>query len=317
MLSFTSLRGCSAQIFCSIALFVCSAALVISAHAQATQSKAAPQLKGGPMIDCSGLPCVDVTAAGGVHLRLLIDTGNNHSLLDTAKAKELGLKLEPIVGPDGKPYPSYFFASLKDLKVGDAELGDFRVLVIDLQPDFAKGNIPKADGTLAYTAFPDRMLRLDYKSKWIGVSDKLDSDIPCPGSCGDLTTPTFGHKGPPILVTTGFEVNGKPASMQIDTMYSGTMLVFPTSVEKLGLSTEAASTHKRYFPFTDGGVDMLEATAASESFGDTPLLTKATLYFATEKVHTPDGTFDGTVGQELFAGHVVTMDFHAHHFWMS
>ena len=299
----------TAQILLGIALFlVCSATLAAQAPA--------PQFKGGPMIDCSGLPCVDVTADGGAHLSLLIDTGNNHSLIDLAKAKELGLKLDPVNGPDGKPYPGYFLTSLKDVKLGDAALGDLKFLVADIQPYLAKGNMPKGDGTIAYTAFPDRMLRLDYKGKWIGVSDKLETDVPCPGSCGELTTPTFGHKGPPILVTTGFAVNGKPTSMQIDTMYSGTMLVFPTSVEKLGLSVEAVSTHKRYFPFTDGGVDMLEATAASESFGTMPLLTQARLYFATEKVHTPDGMFDGTVGQELFAGHVVTMDFHAHHFWI-
>jgi hypothetical protein len=41
------------------------------------------------------------------------------------------------------------------------------------------------------------------------------------------------------------------------------------------------------------------------------------LYFATRKVHLPDGMFDGTVGNELFLGHVLTLDFHANRFWMS
>lgn len=272
---------------------------------------------GAPMQDCSALPCVNATAAGGISLRLLIDTGNTHSLLDKEKAKQLGLALQPLNGPDGKPYPNYFLSTLKDVKVGDAPLGDLKVLVVDLAPSIAKGDMPKADGTLAYTAFSDRILRLDYKGNRVDISEKLDTAIPCPASCGELTTPTFGHKGPPILVTTGFTVNGKPTAMQVDTMYSGTMLVFPTSVERLGLTNEAASTKKRYFPFTDGGVDMLEGTAAKESFGDASLLTNAKLYFATEKVHTPDGMFDGTVGQELFAGHMVTIDLHAHHFWMS
>jgi Aspartyl protease len=299
------------KIFCGAVLFAAGSIMLgFQLEAQV------PALKGGPMVDCSGLPCVDVTATGVTHLRLLIDTGNNNSLLDLGKAKELGLKIDALNGPDGKPYPGYFLASLKDVKLGDAALGDLKFLVADIQPYLEKGTMPKADGTIAYTAFSDRILKMDYKSNMIGVSDKLEADIPCPGSCGDLTTPTFGHKGPPILVTTGFSVNGKPTSMQIDTMYAGTMLVFPTSVEKLGLGAEAASTHKRYFPFTDVGVDMLEATAASESFETTPLLKQAKLYFATEKVHTPDGMFDGTVGQELFAGHAVMMDFHAHHFWI-
>ncbi len=277
----------------------------------------APELKGGPMLDCSGLPCMDVTVAGDKHLKVLIDTGNTNSLLDEAKAKELGLELKPVNGPDGKPYPGYSMATVKDLKVGDASLGDVKVLVVDLKPDIAKGDIPTADGTLAYTVFRDRVLKLDYRNRRVAVSDVLSADVPCPGSCGELTTPTFGKKGPPIVVTTGFALNGKAVAVQIDTLYSGTMLIYPTSVEKLGLSEQTTSAKKRFFPFTDGGVEMMEGTAGTESFGKTILKKDATLYFATPKVHAPDGMFDGTVGHELFAGHVLTLDFHAHHFWMA
>lgn len=45
-------------------------------------------------------------------------------------------------------------------------------------------------------------------------------------------------------------------------------------------------------------------------------LANAPLYFATPKVHAPDGMFDGTVGAGLFAGHVLTFDFHANRFTM-
>ncbi len=276
-----------------------------------------PELRGGPMLDCSGLPCMDVTVAGGRHLTLLIDTGNTHSLLDAAKAKEMGLELQPVNGPDGKPYPGYSFATVEDLHAGDAALGEVKVLVVDLKPSVAKGEIPKADGTLAYTAFRDRVLTLDYKSQHVGISEPLNADVPCPGSCGDMTMPTFGKHGPPIVVTTGFEVNHKPVIVQIDTLYSGTMLIYPTSVERLGLSDQAASAKKRFFPFTDGGVDMMEGAANAESFGTKVLKQNAAIYFATPKVHVPDGMFDGTVGQELFAGHVLTLDFHAHHFWLT
>jgi hypothetical protein len=225
--------------------------------------------------------------------------------------------LKPVNGPDGKPYPEYSMATVKDVKAGAASLGDVQVLVVDLKPDIAKGDIPNADGTLAYTAFRNRVLKLDYRSHLVAVSDVLNTDVPCPGSCGELTTPTFGKKGPPIVLTSGFAVNGKPVEVQIDTLYSGTMLIYPTSVEKLGLSEQAASAKKRFFPFTDGGVDMREGAAGTESFGTTILKKDATLYFATPKVHAPDGMFDGTVGHELFAGHVLTLDFHAHHFWMA
>jgi hypothetical protein len=144
--------------------------------------------------------------------------------------------LQPVNGPDGKPYPGYWFATLKDVKAGDASLGELKVLVADLKPSLAKGDFPPADGALAYTAFQDRVLKLDYKNERVGISQPLKAEVPCPDSCGELTTPTFGRKGPPIVATTGLEVNHKPVVVQIDTLYSGTMLIFPTSVEKLGLS---------------------------------------------------------------------------------
>jgi hypothetical protein len=60
-------------------------AALLSARAQM------PALRGGAMLDCAGLPCVDGTLASGKHLKMLIDTGDVNSVLDTHVAKELGL----------------------------------------------------------------------------------------------------------------------------------------------------------------------------------------------------------------------------------
>ena len=268
------------------------------------------------MLDCSGLPCVDMTVSGK-HVKMLVDTGNANSLLDASLAKDLGLDLKPVNGPDGKPYPGYSAATAANVMLGETALGDMKFLVVDLQPSIQKGELPKADGTLAYTALKGRILRMDYKQQQVGISDVLKSDEPCPKFCGTISHPTFGKQGPPIVVTTGFEVNGNPITVQVDTLYTGSMLIYPTSVDKLGLTEQQKSTQTRMFPYTDGGVEMIEGKAKTEAF-DTGVLQKdGTLYFATPKVHAPDGMFDGTVGQELFQGHVVTMDFHSHHFWMS
>jgi predicted aspartyl protease len=83
------------------------------------------------MLDCSGLPCVDATLANGKQLRLLIDTGNVNSALDTAVAKEAGLTVTPINGRDGKP-AGYGRSVLPAVKAGDGSLGDLKVLVLDL-----------------------------------------------------------------------------------------------------------------------------------------------------------------------------------------
>jgi hypothetical protein len=276
-----------------------------------------PELKSASMLDCSGLPCVEATTASGATLKMLIDTGNRRSVLDEATARKLGLELKPFVGRDGKLHPEYSAATLSDLKIGATSLGDVPVLVANLGPDIQKGGLPNADGLLSYSAFGARLLRLDYKARRVEMSDVLTREVACPHDCGTMTNPTFGKAGPAIVATTGFKVNGKPLVVQIDTLYAGTMLIYPTSVDKLGLTAQQKSKTTRKFAFTDGGVEMIQSRVASEGFGAVTLANNCPVYFATPDVHVPDGMFDGTVGHELFLGHVLTFDFYDHLFWES
>jgi hypothetical protein len=161
-----------------------------------------PALSGGPMLECSGLPCVDIVTTEGQHLHMLVDTGNVNSVLDAGAAKRMGLAVTPVNGADGKPVAGYERAVLNGVTLGDASLGIIKVLVLDLAADIKRDRMPAADGTLAYTAFKNRLLQLDYKKKTVRVSEALTEDLPCPGFCGDLTYPTFGKKGPPIVVST-------------------------------------------------------------------------------------------------------------------
>jgi Aspartyl protease len=275
-----------------------------------------PEMRGGAMMLCGGLPCVDVTLASGKHLKMLIDTGDVNSVLDTKVAKDLGLTVSPVKGGDGKDIPGYGSTTLSGMKVGDGELGDVKVLVMDLSDFMAKDQMPKSDGSLAYTAFKNRALEMDYVAKKVRFSDVLVSEVKCPGDCGVLTTPTFGKQGPPILVATGFSVNGKAITAQIDSLFSGTMLIYPTSVEKLGLGAEAKSTTKERIKYTDGGVEMMRASAASEAFEGRVLAKDAAVYFAGPEVHLPDGMFDGTVGHALLEHSVVVMDFKGMRVWL-
>jgi hypothetical protein len=240
-----------------------------------------PPLRGTKMLECSGLPCVEVTLASGKHLRMLVDTGNVNSILDTEVAKGLGLAVAPAMGADGKAIAGYGISVLVGVKLGDASLGDVKIVVMDLASEVKADHMPAADGALAYTAFKDRLLELDYVRRTVRFSDPLTAELACPGFCGTLTTPTFGKAGPPIVVSTGFSVNAKPITAQIDTLFTGTMLIYPPSVKKLDLSEEAKTTKKQLFKYTDGGVEMMEAQAKTEAFGTRVLAKDAPLFFAT------------------------------------
>lgn len=276
----------------------------------------APSVAGSPMLLCSGLPCVDATLANGHHVKLLLDTGNEQSVMDLAAAKKLGLTPMPIRDRFGKPTP-YQRAVLTGVKLGDASLGNVTVLVEDLSPYFTNDTMPYVDGSLAYTAFKDRLLKLDYPDHKVLFSEPLTSTFPCPGDCGQISLPTFGQKGPSIVVATGFSVNGQAITAQVDSLFAGTMLIYPHAVERLNLEEEAKTANKEFFRYTDGGVDMLKGAADTESFGTQVLANGAPLYFATPKVHLPDGMFDGTIGHALLEHSVVNFDFHNMRIWLN
>jgi len=255
-----------------------------------------------PLLDCSGLPCVKVTNSDGKRLRQGIDTGNPTSILGRAAAQILGVALEPYVTKDGKTVPGVQRGVVRGARMGEASVGDLRVAVFDLSAPFQNGTMPKMDGTLVSGAFKGRLLQLAVRKQEVRASAPLSETVPCPGSCGTIALTPFRHKGPPIVTATGFAVNGQPILAQVDTMHSGTLLIFHTPVSKLGLYRESQAAKRRHLPFTDGGVDMVESRAASETFGPTPL------------AH--DGLFDATDGIGLIEGRTVAFDFHGMRMWL-
>jgi len=262
-----------------------------------------------PLLDCDGMPCVEARMGSGPALKMGIDTGNVDSVLDVAFAEAAGLKpTAPL--PAGAP-SGMFRTTIPSISIGNAKLSNVGTLALGLSDMIAQNQMPQVDGTLAYTAFKDRALQIDFVGRKVRISEVLTAPEECSGACDKISLIKFGKEGPPIVVAGGFEINGKKVSAQIDTMYSGTLLVYTASIEKLQLSDTAKTTKSRDFPFTDGGVKMKEAPADKEGFRSLTLSGPAPLvYFPTPEVHEPDGLFDATVGLELFYRAAVTLNFH-------
>jgi hypothetical protein len=262
-----------------------------------------------PLLDCNGMPCVEARMEGGPVLKMGIDTGNVDSVLDVAYAEAAGLKSTAPL-PAGAP-SGMFRTVIPSISVGKVKLLNLGTLAISLSDMIAQNQMPQVDGTLAYTAFKDRIVQIDFVGRKVRISEVLTAPAECKGECDKITFIKFGKEGPPIVVADGFEINGKKVSAQIDTMYSGTLLVYTASIEKLQLGDAAKTTKSRDFPFTDGGVKMKEAPAEKEGFRGLTLSGPAPLvYFPTPDVHEPDGLFDATVGLELFYKAALTLDFH-------
>lgn len=261
------------------------------------------------LLDCDGTPCLEAQIGSGKTVRLGIDTGNVNSVVDTRVAEAAGLQAVGTM-PAGAP-AGMFRTKIATVRIGKTVLTELPALVMGLGEMIAQKQMPHVEGTLAYTAFKDRVVQIDFAARRFRISEVQTEAAACGEVCDKISLITFGKDGPPIVVAEGFEINGKKLSAQVDTMYAGSLLIYGSSIEKLGLSGAANTTKVRDFPLTDGGVQMKEAAAEQESFHGVRLGGTAPLvYFpAGTDVHEPEGLFDGTVGLEMFQGTAVTLDF--------
>ncbi|WP_426662130.1 hypothetical protein [Rhodanobacter aciditrophus] len=268
----------------------------------------APRFVAVPFHDCAGLICFKASVDGRPARTLVLDTGDIDSTMLADAAKAMDWRPRPVLR-DGRPIPDFQDGGRHVLALGKAKL-PVHFAVAD-PASFGPARLP-ADGTLAYTAFKDRVLQIDYPHHLLRISAPLTSGTPAERAPGTLQLVTFGHRGPPIVVGAPFVVDGHPVHAQIDTMYTGTMVVYDAALARLGLRRQGTP---KLFEFTDGGVEMLASTARSLGFAGRRLLgANPTVYFAgsgRNPVHQPDGLFEATVGNPLFAHSVVTMDFHA------
>ena len=286
---------------------VAALASLLLVWSTAPAASPAPDLVNLAYTPCAGMICVPVTLADGKTHVLLLDTGNVNSWLLAGTARAMGLKLEPIE-QDGKVLPGLFRLGAQTVSLQGQELSG-RFLALSRQQT---GELPAGvEGAIAYPLFKDKILQIDYAHLVLRVLEGPPAGERTAGR--ELKLITFGRQGPPIVVGSGFSVNGRALSAQIDTCYTGTLLVYTDAIARLGLERAARQTKAQYFPYTDGGVNMNEAAADSVAFGSYVLSRPpALVYFPGESgnpVHQPDGLFEATVGNALFVHSIVTLDF--------
>jgi hypothetical protein len=275
-----------------------------------------------PLLDCSGLPCLDMSTASGKTLRLVMDTAEPNSYLDMKVAQSLGANLQTLKTDDNADVSQVQQTIVPGAKIGDLPMGDFPFMVLDTTPDAAQPkqkNIAPfpADGALGFRAFENRILKIDYAHRAVRLSEPLDFEQQCPKTCTQLVVRHFGNYGPVTLTTDGFSVNGQPIRAQLDTQFTGTMLIYPDFVKKLGLKKLAKAKHKESFPYLQGGLKLAQAEGATEGYQGVQFEQDLPLYFFdSEDDHTNPVNFDATVGSGLLKHSTAVFDFKGKHFWI-
>ena len=259
---------------------------------------------------CEGLICIEASLDGAPARTLMLDTGNAHSTLIADTARELQWALKPAERA-GQAVGGIFLGGEHRVAIGGVAAPEsFYVFERAMLGIYQ----PPVDGSLSYDFFKDRVLQIDYPHHRIRFTNPVTTPAPAekPDGAGTLRLIAFGERGPPVVVGAPFTVNGRNVRAQIDTVFTGTMLIYDSALDTLGLRKEGAP---ELFKYTDGGVELLAGRSDSIGFGKRGLVGGAhTLYYVgmgKNPVHQPDGMFEATVGNALFAHCVVTLDFHA------
>jgi hypothetical protein len=128
-----------------------------------------------PLLDCEGLPCIEARIGSGPDLKMGIDTGNADSVLDTPYAEAAGLKPTAAL-PPGAP-SGMFKTVIPSISVGNVTLTNVGTLAMGLSDMISQNQMPHVDGTLAYTAFKDRILQIDFVAR--GAFRGADGAVAC------------------------------------------------------------------------------------------------------------------------------------------
>lgn len=274
-----------------------------------------------PLLTCSGLPCVEMTSSKVNVMRLVIDLASVHAYLNLSAAQQRNLQLTPLTSADGKPISAVQQTVVPGAKLGDVQLGDFPFMVTDIGADQSTGKkksvIFPADGALAFGSFQHRRIQLDWAKHVLRISDPIVDPLPCPRDCQDLKSEPFGDYGPRTLVAQGFEIGGKPVRAQIDTLFGGSMLLYPKAADLIDATSLEKSKHKQEFPFAQGGLKLSEALPVDYTFNRDSILNDAPVFFWSDKENAaPDVSFGATVGTGLLSRALFTFDFAAWKIWM-
>ncbi len=171
----------------------------------------------------------------GTPLYMFLDTGNSPSVIDTARAKSLGLKIDfagggEASGQGGAAHVMVYPTSIDGLAIGGHRFGPIEALVADHTAiSHAYGRT--VDGTLGHSFFLSRVVLIDYAAATLVISDRETDVASQLATCHSVwRRPLKSFKGDTIpIVDMGVGNTQLPVS--IDTGSDSTVELFKGALD--------------------------------------------------------------------------------------
>ena len=251
----------------------------------------------------SGVILLDVNLGGGRSQKLVFDTGNNISALDSAAAKELGFV--PAPGPSPAPAasrPSKFV--VLTVVLGGQSLGSLEMYVAPLSQQVADGYGVHCDGTLGYGFFKDRIVQIDYPNRRFRVVAHAPA-VTTPEESTTISWRKYWSKSPDLVTVENLAVAGHPVCAQIDTFFAHAAILFFPKLPWLKSEPAPEVAMIKYEEAKLGAVRVQGGlSVCNVRTGDaTPI------YLAGADAHVPETEIAAILGNEFFRQSVLTLDF--------
>lgn len=165
-------------------------------------------------------------------LFLIVDTGAGSSVIDRARARQLGLrfgKSEDATTGGGSVDAAHVDSAT--LRIGEVEIGGLPLVAIDLAA-LQTGLDPRIDGILGYDLFQRYVVEFDYAASVLRLRDPQGSQ-----PRGSITLPIQLHEQIPFVTIGLTSVTGRrvKALVEFDTGQTGSLTLTQRFVEESGL----------------------------------------------------------------------------------
>ena len=256
------------------------------------------------LVDCGKLSCIDVGAPGGATLRMVLDTGNENTVLSQAAADRLHLASKPAQGADGKDIPNIGLTEPTVLDLGGVKLPVTPLLVAPLQT-YTKALGAPVDGVLSYAQLKGWIADLDFKTNRLHLTQDA---VAKPRSILRARYVKYRSNAATVLVVDGLAIHGYPIRAQLDLAFEGGLLLFPNALGPVGLSDTKPGAPVSMETYDDGaGLNRIDPPTIA--FDRTKLPAGDNAFLAGADVHPPENDIQAVAGHTLFVGHRLVLDF--------